>query len=278
MAKDMQEKTLAELRALAKARGLAGYSKMHKDELLRALAAARPSTPRRKTATPTASRRSRAAKPKDRPHPRTRKKRRPAPAEPAPHERARTTDARDEEQRIEDAKFVMTPPERVASTADFGRRDRGEDVDRLPALTAPSICLLPQTPEVLYAYWILESGRLQREPDLRLRLSSASAHGSEVLQEMPLTTERGRWYFHVDAGLADCEISLQLGRYRAGGGFEVILQYDLQRLPRSTASGTVDPAWSSSEHDFQEMYGRAGGTLEHGQLRWRTGTSSPSSK
>lgn len=270
MAKEMQEKTVAELRALAKARDIAGYSKMRKDELIRVLAHAKSSRPRRET-TPVVSRRSRAAKVQDRRRTARPKRRRSAP-------RAQAVEpTRDEERRIEEAKFVTTPQERSASNIGFAR-DLGGGFEHLPALAAPSICLLPQTPEVLYAYWVLEPGRLQREPDLRLRLSGVSAHRSEVLHEMPMTTERGRWYFHVGAGLADCEISLQLGRYRAGKGFEVMLQHTLQRLPRAAASSTVDPAWSLSEHDFRRMYGRAGGTLEHGQLTWRAGTSSPSSK
>lgn len=278
MAKDMQEKTVAELRALAKARGIAGYSKMRRDELIGALASARPTSARRQATSAPAAPRSRGAKVEDRRRP-------PAPAskaprtapEPPPHEEARATEARDEEQRIEDAKFVIAPPGRVASTADFAR-DLGEDVERLPAPAGPSICLLPQKPGVLHAYWVLEPGRLRREPDLRLRLSCVSAQRSEVLHEMPLTTERGRWYFHVDAGPDGGEFYLQLGRYREGGEFQVMLQYALRRLPRLTASGAVDPAWWLSEGDFQNMYIRAGGRLEHGQFSWNAGSSSPSSK
>jgi hypothetical protein len=274
----MQSKTVAELRALAKAKGISGYSRMRKDELLQALSqTSTAASPAKATtyaqtvakATPHAHER---AVPPD-----TSTSARGAAAEPKPAQQMRATTAIDEEQRIEDAKFATTPPDRIASTTEFSS-DLGEAIDVLPPLTDATIGLLPQKPGILHAYWVLEPGRLQQQPGLKLRLSYVSPERAQILHEIALSSERGHWYFHIDAHLEQGEVYLQLGHYRDDGTFATAIRRGIVRLPRLGASSRTDRSWWVSEEEFRRMYLRAGGTSERDRLMWSESVSSLSSK
>jgi hypothetical protein len=274
----MQSKTLAELRALAKAKSISGYSRMRKDELLRALTRTSTAVPR---ATATATTQA-SAKTTPRTHERapaapTSKSLAGAGGEPQPTQQMRATAAIDDEQRIEDAKFVTTPPGHIASSAEFSA-DLDEAIDVLPPLTGAAIGLLPQKPGILHAYWVLEPGRLQRQPGLKLRLSYVSPERAQMLHEIAVSSERGHWYFHIDAHLEQGEVYLQLGHYRDDGTFATAIRRGIVRLPRLGASSRTDRSWWVSEEEFRRMYLRAGGVSERGQLMWSESISSLSSR
>jgi hypothetical protein len=271
----MQSKTVAELRALAKAKGISGYSRMRKDELLQALTTQPRTTAPRAAATATTQADTKRTS-QAREQARATSVIKPTAgtgAEPQPMQQMRTTAAVDDEQRIEDAKFATTPPDRIASTTEFST-DLGETIDVLPPLTGAAISLLPQKPGILHAYWVLEPGRLQRQPGLKLRLSYASPQRAHILHEIGLSSERGHWYFHIDPHLEQGEVYLQLGHYREDGTFATAIRRGIVRLPRLGASSHTDRSWWVSEEEFRGMYLRAGGVSERGRLMWSDSMSS----
>ncbi|MEK7207897.1 MAG: hypothetical protein AAB134_08460, partial [Pseudomonadota bacterium] len=174
----MVTKTIAELRALAKSRGLKGYSKLSLAELQRMLAQPeKPAAPKAKKSKPSAKKT--VAKPAVRSARRTPAKKtavRPARApsvsgsmreEPAANLSASAARLSSDEERVEDAKYAVTPRGTTISLRP-SVTDLGEDIDRLPVLREPALCLLPQKPGVLHAYWVLEPGATERQPGMKL--------------------------------------------------------------------------------------------------------------
>jgi hypothetical protein len=284
MTKDFANKAVTELRALAKLKGIKGYSAMRKDELVAALssAGARKRAARTETVAP-----ARAAKP-PRKKPVQPRARSPKPTgaltgrtvaapEPSPREQARVHLMSDEEQRIEDAKYVTSAPGGVASIVDVDHIS-GEATDALPELRTPMLCALLQKPGVLHVYWVLQPGAMRAHASLKLRVSYVSPERNQMLHEIAVMTERGHWYFRLDPGLASGQVLVQLGHYRDDDLFVTLLRHAVERFPRLVASLRTDPAWSVSEEQFRKMYEQAGGALEDGQPVWSDTTPHVSSK
>ena len=261
---------IQELRQLARARGLSGYSRMRKDDLLRLLRSttksatpARAAGKRRKTAPPAKPAVKTAKRPTIAPRPSA------SPATP----RTTPENGRQTEQLIESSKFALMAPGQAPFEQRFAA-DLGENLDDLPAATEPVICLLPQKPGVLHAYWSFSTPLPAPLAELRLRLGRLLADGVEIVEEIHLSAARGHWYFHIPESLASGDFYLHLGSYR-DGQFTTAIRRGIARVPRLFASAAVDRLWWIDDQHFREMYLRAGGVLRHGRLAWPGAAGSP---
>lgn len=258
----MQSQTVEELRALAKRLGLTGYSKLRKQELLELLAAHRPAL-RAAGAGANGKRKVRRA-----PAPR-RDESRPVPAAPAA-----TAPPPETEQQIESAKFAFAPPG-AHLPEPAPAVDLGEDIDRLPAIGEPLLCLLPQKPGILHGYWVIPTGLRIPSDTLRLRLARFAGEQAVILEELPLPSARGHWYFHLDAETDYGMVYLQLGYYAPDGRFVTAFHRGIARIPSLYASSRTDRLWWVSEERFRAMYLRAGGYARGLRLGWSAASSSP---
>ncbi|MDO8706722.1 MAG: hypothetical protein Q7J84_17470, partial [Sulfuricaulis sp.] len=153
----MATKTLKELRAAAKALGIKGYSTMSRNALaLRLAGAGEPKAPAPKAAKKSAT--------KKKPAPVTAQTARSAaksaradgnvkpspPFSPVPEKPLATHYLSNEEERVENAKYATVLP--GSATPSIVAIDLGEDIDNMPPVSEPMLCLLPQKPGVLHGY------------------------------------------------------------------------------------------------------------------------------
>lgn len=277
----MPTTNLKELRALARSRGLRGYSKLSRNDLERLLSRRDSQKPAAAEKTGKAApKKTAAAKPKSTA---TRTKKRHAvtttPAAPVPAltpEWEWATDvqrqAADEEQ-VESAKYAIVPPGTAVPRAETA--DLNEDIDNLPPVNEPTLCLLPQKPGVLHGYWIVPPNSLARSRPLKLRLGRIAGDAFEIIDEIALPHERGRWYFHVDGAADTGAVYLQLGYYEPDGRFVIAIRRGVARIPSLHASDRTDRLWWVSEEQFRTMYRRAGGHVHGPRLGWSASISSP---
>jgi hypothetical protein len=279
----METKTVKELRELARKLDVTGYSKLRKEELLTAIKKAAKTKPAAKAAAkkkaPAKSAKKAAASSKAAKKKVVKKKaaakmgKTAAPAEPAAEPVTRPALEATEEERIESAKFVTT----VAGTAAYHSQfppDLGEDIDTLPDLGEPRLTLLLQKPGVLMASWHLEPGRIQRDRDLRLRLGVLADQKYHVKQEVPITDDRGNYYFHVDPEWPPSAIYLQLGHYGSNGRFIIAIRRGIVRLPRLFALSSLGINWALDEAEFERAVKESGPL---GRLPYRAVHGAPSS-
>jgi len=179
----------------------------------------------------------------------------------------RVTTYTDAEQRIESAKFAFAPPGVTLREPTYGAGFE-EDIDRLPEITTPLLCILPQKPGVLLGYWVLPPGRTLPYPALRLRLAQLTGEGSRILEEVELPGAHGYWYFHVGETLDVGALYLQLGYYTTDGRFINAIERGIARVPSLYASSHTDRRWWVSEERFRAMYQRAGGQVRDARLGW----------
>ena len=282
----MPIKTLKELRTLARSRGLRGYSKLSRGELEKLLARHNGQKPAvaEKTGKPSPKKNSAGAKPKSTTA-RTKKKHAVptahtiAPATPAPTLTPTWEWATDvprqaaDEEQVESAKYAIVPPG-VAVPRDE-TVDLSEDIDNLPPVTEPMLCLLPQKPGVLHGYWIMPPDSFAYPRAFKLRLGRIAGDTLEIIEEIALPHERGRWYFHMDEAADNGAVYLQLGYYEPDGNFVTAIRRGIARIPSLQASGRTDRLWWVSEEQFRTMYRRAGGYVHGPRLNWAASISSP---
>ena len=290
----MPTKNLKELRALARSRGLRGYSNLSRIELEQLLSRSdarkptvveKPAKASLKKPKSTVRTRSKSAVPKT--AARTKKKQaaaspdrpvaRIAPATPplAPKWEWATNNQRQsaDEERVESAKYAIVPPGVAAPRAETA--DLNEDIDKLPPVNEPMLCLLPQKPGVLHGYWIMPPGTMPNSPALKLRLGRIARDTFEIIDEITLPHERGRWYFHTDETADLGAVFLLLGYYETDGRFVSVNRRGIARIPNLYASDHTDRLWWVSEEQFRAMYRRAGGYVRGPRLGWAASISSP---
>lgn len=269
----MKTETIETLRAKAKKLGLTGYSKLRKEELFK-LIASQTRKASTKSVTKSRNKATRKVVLKKKSHSTSSKSAVSASAKPTPFSSVAPAPqiAVDAEQQVESAKYAFALP---GAQEPVYAADLGEDIDRLPDIHEPLLCLLPQKPGILHGYWVLPAALLDTERSARMRLATYAGERLTILGEQPVLTERGHWYFNVEEGTELGTVYLQLGRYRPQGEFVSIIQRGIARIPNLYASTHTDRRWWVSDVQFRDMYRRAGG-LERGQrLGWAGSTSSP---
>ena len=289
----MTTKTLTELRARARARGIKGYSKISRRELERLLtgsnsrkpaAAKKPggtaSTKNTSLTKPKAARTpAKSALTHAQKKPAPVRERTPAPAAvpsaPVPQWEWASDISRPPtgEEQVESAKYATVLPGGVAPPAVAA--DLGEDIDNLPPVTEATLCLLPQKPGVLHGYWVIPPHTVPNSPSLKLRLGRIVRNAFEIIEEISLPRARGHWYFHLDESADPGAIYLQLGYYEPDGNFVIAIRRGIARIPSLHPSERTDRLWWVSEKQFRAMYRRAGGFLRAGRLGWAASIGSP---
>jgi hypothetical protein len=256
--KSLEVKTLDQLRALARIEGIRGYSNLRKKQLIELLVKPKalsgshtllhkkpkPKQERQKTA------KTRAAS---------------APGKKMAREKTKLTPTTvDVEQRIESAKYQVTPTQ--APFKQTFTPSLHEDIDNMPAIADSVLCLLPQKPGVVHAYWTLQPGA--PTAPLRLRLCHAGLDAIELLDEVDVRSERGYWYFQVPENAQLGGVFGHLGYYGKDGRFITAIERGIARIPALHASAKTDRSWWISDADFQAMYKRAGGVVRGKRLYW----------
>lgn len=266
----MNTETIETLRKLAKKLGLTGYSKLRKDELRRLIA----SQKRKSAAKSTTKSRKAAARIVTKQKKSRAKTAAASPVKPSPVSVVTTAllSAAETEQRVESAKYAFSLP---GTREPAYATNLGEDIDRLPEIREPLLCLLPQKPGVLHGYWILPTASHNTQRSARLRLATFSGDKLTILEEHSLPSERGHFYFNIEEGVEIGRVYLQLGRYQPNGEFVSIIQRGIARIPSLYASMQTDRHWRVSDAQFRAMYLRAGGLAHDTQLGW-AGTASSS--
>lgn len=263
--KSLEIKTLDQLRALARTAGLRGYTGLRKKQLIELLLKPKVQTTKR------------VAQEKKQKTPATRPKTAKTRAMPPVGKIAEKRDVvakveTDVEEQIESAKFQTAPPQ-TAFKQTFAP-SLHEDIDALPPLDEPVLCLLPQKPGVVHAYWTLLPGTDKRH--LRLRLCYAAQNAIELLEEVDVRGEKGHWYFHVPESAQLGAVIGHLGYYDNSGQFITAIERGIARIPTLHASDRTDRSWWISDADFRAMYERAGGIVRDKQLAWSESSSSSS--
>jgi len=270
----MKTETIETLRALAKRLGLTGYAKLRKNELLKLIASqkrkagVKSATKPRKAAARTSSMQNKTRRTPGKAAGTT-------PAKPSPVSvmTPAPPTAAEAEQRVESAKYAFALPGAAEPTY---ATELGEDIDRLPVMREPLLCLLPQKPGVLHGYWLLPPASLIAGQSARLRLAARDGDHLTILGEHPVPTERGHWYFRIGEDVELGTVYLQLGRYQPDGEFVSILQRGIARIPSLYASTQTDRRWWVSDAQFRAMYRRAGGLERDARLGWAGSASSSS--
>lgn len=270
---DLNRKTVAELRALARARRLRGYSKLRKRELVRLLT----------VSTSTGTTDSRRAHGASKATVRSQARNGPRHETPIP-DACRETPGEDPESNIrveapvkpapraDETKFARAALDHGAGNTTTDTDDAGMPASR-PVPSVPRLVILPQKPGVVHVYW-----RLSPEPsdDLRLRVLRIGHTGHEILADFRPLTAEGNAYIQVPETREAVECRAELGRRAGDGRFDLVVSPAAARVPGNQFSPHGDPRWWISAEDFITRHAQAVHPARSGMTSW-PGVDLPSS-
>lgn len=263
---ELAEKTKQELMEIARKAGLAGRSKMNKDELVSSLAALFKEkiagslkkaggkqlvSTKRQAAT-----RALTAKKAQLPA-RQKIKKEALVVLPAAAGKAETW-----QEKVEDTKFYLGAEERAFIT------DK-----ELPAGYGDNrIVLMARDPHWAYVYWEINSSRID---EARRNLKSVFDKSRLILRVYDITSVEfdgtnahscfdieipnvlGNWY--VNLGRPNMTFCIDIGYRMPDGGMFVLSRSNKITSPRGTFSEVSDEEWMSSEEEYKKIYARSGG-------------------
>jgi len=260
---NLNDKTMTELRALARIRGLRGYSKLRKRDLMKLLQNSRsanaPGDPKpSKRSQPRSDRKTHLLAPAPRPGP-------PAlePGSLAPN----IDNAQNRPDPRADRTKFSPGPAAPGARRPVHRADNSDPITSRPALHAPRLVALPQKPGILHVYW-----RLPEDPvaELRLRIVRIDRGGDGIVSEIIPMTAEGNAYIQVPETADMVEYRAELGRNCGEGNFDLVVPSVVTRTPRNEPSIDGDTRWWISGEEFRSRFARA----DHaGSSSW-TGPSS----
>jgi len=227
---ELKALTRRELYEMSKAYGLAGRSRMSKEELIESLC--------------------RASARKAAPQPRSDKRRMAKRRHRRPVVRVRQAAPQVE------VPASSRPAERPAPQPPQPYVDRGPELS--PVYGEDKLQVMVRDPNWIYAYWDLSGGardRIHREAGdgmWMLRVHNLSHDGYE---DVPVLIEGGNWYLPV---ASDTEYRLEIGLLDRSGSFHVAASSRRIRTPRMGISEMLDEEWMILEEEFRRLLGITG--------------------
>jgi hypothetical protein len=248
---DLRACTKKELADLARSKGIPGWHRMRKEELIEALAATKDKTRR---------------PPAARSQPQDQNGRRPVTRPPVVEGAARNTSGSDSpEERVESSKFDVGVPTRDLSAKVPRDLPAGYGKDR--------IVVMVRDPYWLHAYWELTRGAIQRaEAALGqewhtarpiLRLLDVSSHDTtnfseSILRDIDIHGGCNNWY--IDVGNPPCSFRVDIGYLARSGRFYVLARSNVVTTPRAGVSDVIDENWSDLDsRKADRIYAMSGG-------------------
>jgi len=239
---ELVKKTRQELMEIAREKGLAGRSKMKKEELVSSLSSLLEAKPA-------------AKKKQEKARVAPRKKERAAVA-PTPAGKAETW-----QEKIEDTKFYLGAEEKGFVTEEELPVGYGDN----------KVVLMVRDPHWAYAYWEINSRKIA---EAKRKLSSAFDESRLILRiyditgidfdgenahsffDIEIPNVLGNWY--VPLGRPNRTFCIDIGYKEKGGGLFVLSRSNKVTSPRDTFSEVLDEEWMSTEDEYQRIYARPG--------------------
>jgi hypothetical protein len=237
---DLRACTKKELADLARSKGIAGWHRMRKEELIEALAPAKKAKARRQPATSSRPRPQAAA--------------------------ARNTSGNGSpEERVESSKFDVGVPTKDLSAKVPRDLPAGYGKDR--------IVVMVRDPYWLHAYWELTRGAIQRSeaalgqewhtarPILRLLDVSSqdtTSTSESILRDIDIHGGCNNWY--IDVSNPPRSFRVDIGYLARSGRFYVLARSNVVCTPRAGVSDIIDENWADIDpRKADRIYAMSGG-------------------
>lgn len=243
---EMAKRTREELMEFARKAGLAGRSKMKKDELISSLASLLKGKKTR-TAKKGPEKRKVSVKKEEKP----------------PEVKATATGkAESWQEKVEDTKYYLGAAEKAFVTEEELPADYGDN----------KIVLMVRDPHWAYVYWEINSRRVAEakkkfrsdfdQSKLILRVYDITGldfdgKNAHSFFDIDIPNVLGNWYVHL--GKPNRTFCIDIGYRGADGGVFVLSRSNKITFPRDTFSEVVDEEWMSSEEEYKNIYAKSYG-------------------